>query len=246
MARVAFGGVAVAAMRSSVLRSTTRITDIIIIVVMRSSASMDGVPTTRQAPKAQPRERLLDAAGRVFARRGYHRALLEEVAEEAGFSTGAVYSNFSGKEDLFLSLLEDLIERQAAELAAAVAGGGTIADRAEEGARMWTTFLAREPDLFLLFMEFWAQAVREPGLRERFAARYDRIRDVLTRVIEDSAAELGVELAVPARELAIAIDALADGFALQKLADRDAVPDEMLGRLVALMIRGASVAPGRP
>jgi AcrR family transcriptional regulator len=207
---------------------------------------MNAVPTTRQARKAQTRERLLDAAGRVFARRGYHRALLEEVAEEAGFSTGAVYSNFSGKEDLFLSLLEDLIERQSAELTTAVAGGGTIADRAEEGARMWTTFLAREPDLFLLFMEFWAQAVREPGLRERFAARYDRIRDVLTRVIEDSAAELGVELAVPARELAIAIDALADGFALQKLADPDAVPDEMLGRLVALMIRGASVDPGRP
>src|SRR4051794_214870 len=134
MAWMAFGGAAVAAMRSSVLRSTSRIIDIIIMTVMRkgsdrggAAASMEPVPTTRQARKAQTRERLLDAAGGVFARRGYHRALLEEVAEEAGFSTGAVYSNFSGKEDLFLSLLEDLIERQAAELAAAVAHGGTVA-----------------------------------------------------------------------------------------------------------------------
>ncbi|HZD71914.1 MAG TPA: helix-turn-helix domain-containing protein, partial [Actinomycetes bacterium] len=46
------------------------------------------------------------AARRVFARRGYHDASVEEVAEEAGFSKGAVYSNFTSKEDLFVTLLE--------------------------------------------------------------------------------------------------------------------------------------------
>jgi AcrR family transcriptional regulator len=201
--------------------------------------------TIRQARKAQTRERLLDAARRVFARRGYHRALLEEVAEEAGFSTGAVYSNFAGKEDLFLSLLEEFIEAQTAELAAAVAGGATVAARAEEGARMFTALLGREPELFLLFMEFWAQAVREPELRERFAARYEHIRTALASLIEQGARELGVELPLPAHELAIAIDALADGFALQKLADPDAIPDDMLGRLVALLFRGAGVDIGQ-
>jgi AcrR family transcriptional regulator len=202
------------------------------------------VSSTRQARKAQTRERLLAAAGRVFARRGYHRALLEEVAEEAGFSTGAVYSNFEGKEDLFLTLLERIVERQTAELAEAVAAGGTVAARATQGAATFTAFLAREPELFMLVMEFWAQAVREPELRPRFAARYERIRTALAELIDQSAAELGITLAVPARELAIAVDALADGFALQKLADPDGVPDDLLGRLIVLLLRGAAVDGG--
>ncbi|HEY2636587.1 MAG TPA: TetR family transcriptional regulator C-terminal domain-containing protein [Solirubrobacteraceae bacterium] len=200
--------------------------------------------TTRQARKAQTRERLLAAARRVFARRGYHRALLEDVAEEAGFSTGAVYSNFAGKEDLFLTLLEELIEEQTTELAAAVAGGATVEARAEEGARMFTALLGREPELFLLFIEFWAQAVREPELRTRFAARYGRIREGLAELLETGARELGVELPLPPVELAIAIDALADGFALQKLADPEAIPDDLLGRAIFLLLRGAGVDVG--
>ena len=53
---------------------------------------------TRDERKAETRERLLAAAGRVFARRGYQAAAVDEVADEAGFSTGALYSNFDGKE----------------------------------------------------------------------------------------------------------------------------------------------------
>src|SRR5262249_59391444 len=63
-------------------------------------------PATRAEQQLQTRERLIDAASQVFARRGYHAATLEEVAREAGYSTGAVYSNFSGKEDLFLALAD--------------------------------------------------------------------------------------------------------------------------------------------
>ena len=67
---------------------------------------MSTPPATRAEQQVQTRERLIDAAARVFARRGYHAATLAEVAREAGYSTGAVYSNFSGKEDLFLALAD--------------------------------------------------------------------------------------------------------------------------------------------
>ena len=67
---------------------------------------------TREQSKANTRERLLDAARSVFASRGFRGASVEEIASEAGFSTGALYSNFDGKEDLFLVLMEREIAEQ--------------------------------------------------------------------------------------------------------------------------------------
>src|SRR5919108_3500916 len=60
---------------------------------------------TRAESKARTRELLLDSAARTFARKGFAGASVEEIAESAGFSIGAVYSNFGGKEELFLELL---------------------------------------------------------------------------------------------------------------------------------------------
>lgn len=194
---------------------------------------------TRDERKAETRERLLAAAGRVFARRGYQAAAVDEVADEAGFSTGALYSNFDGKEDLFLAVLERHISNQVAELSDAVAERPTVDERARGGAEVWMAFLEREPELVMLFMEFWAFAVRNPHVRTRFAARYAEVRAAVSEIIEKGALELGVELAIPAEQLATAIDALADGFALQKLADPDAVPDELFGTVLSLLLEGA-------
>ncbi len=211
---------------------------------------MASVPVTpsqrrlsRDERKAETRAALLDAAGRVFARRGFHAAGVDEVAAEAGFSTGALYSNFEGKEDLFLALLQREIERQAAGVARAVGQRRTLDERARGGAEYWIEFLDREPQLVLLFMEFWAYAVRNPEVRERFAARYAEVRASLARIIEAGARELGVELARPPEHLATAIDALADGFALQKLADPDSVPDELFADALAMLLEGAQRKP---
>ncbi len=198
---------------------------------------------SRDERKAETRTALLDAAGKVFARRGYHAAAVDEVAEEAGFSTGALYSNFDGKEDLFLALLQREIARQVDEVAAVVADRETLDERARGGAEYWIDFLDREPELVLLFMEFWAFAVRNPEVRSRFAARYAEVRTSLARIIDQGARELGVELARPPEQLAMAIDALADGFALQKLADPESVPDELFGDALTMLLEGARRRP---
>ena len=70
------------------------------------------------------------------------------------------------------------------------------------------------------------------------------MREVLTGLIADGVREFDLELAIPAEQLAIAIDALADGIARQKLADPDAVPDELMGTVLALLLR-RSRARGR-
>src|ERR1700737_3490334 len=106
---------------------------------------------TREQSKANTRERLLDAARAVFARSGFHGASVEEIASEAGFSTGALYSNFDGKEDLFLVLMEREIDEHAREISAAVAARPSIAERATGGARQWMSMIEREPEVLLLF-----------------------------------------------------------------------------------------------
>jgi AcrR family transcriptional regulator len=199
---------------------------------------------TREQSRANTRERLLTASRSAFARSGFHGASVEEIASEAGFSTGALYSNFDGKEDLFLVLMEREIDEHAREIAEAVRARASVAERAEGGARQWMSTIEREPELLLLFMEFWAYGVRDPDVRPKVAARFAQMRDVLTRLIADAVREFDLELALPAEQLAIAIDALADGIARQKLADPAAVPDELMGTVLALLFSAATRPAG--
>ena len=199
---------------------------------------------TREQSKANTRERLLAAARSAFAESGFHGASVEEIATRAGFSTGALYSNFGGKEDLFLVLMEREIEEHAREIAEAVAKRPSVSERATGGARRWMMMIEREPELLLLFMEFWAYGVREPAVRPKVAERFAQMRRLLTRLIEDGAREFELELALPAEQLAIAVDALADGIARQRLADPEAVPDELMGTVLSLLFEAATRPAG--
>ena len=199
---------------------------------------------TREQSRANTRERLLGAARSAFARSGFRGASVDEIASEAGFSTGALYSNFDGKEDLFLALMEREIEEHAREIEAAVRASASMAERATGGARQWMTMIDREPELLLLFMEFWAYGVRDPQMRPKVAARFAQMRQVLTRLIADGVREFDLELDIPPEHLAVVIDALADGIARQKLADPDAVPDDLMGKVLALLLSAATHPAG--
>jgi AcrR family transcriptional regulator len=195
---------------------------------------------TREQSKANTRERLLASARSAFAESGFHGASVDEIASRAGFSTGALYSNFDSKEDLFLVLMEREIDEHAREIAEAVSVRQSIAERATGGAQRWMTMIEREPELLLLFMEFWAYGVRDPDVRPKVAERFAQMRRLLTKLIEDGVREFELELALPAEQLAIAVDALADGIARQRLADPGAVPDELMGTVLSLLFSAAT------
>jgi AcrR family transcriptional regulator len=209
-----------------------------------ANASPQFTRLTREQSKANTRERLLAAARSAFASSGFNGASVEEIASRAGFSTGALYSNFDGKEDLFLVLMEREIDEHAREIAEAVRERASVAERATGGARQWMTMIEREPELLLLFTEFWAYGVRDADVRPKVAARFAQIRRLLTKLIEDGVREFDLELALPAEQLAIAVDALADGIARQRLADPSAVPDELMGNVLALLFTAATRPAG--
>jgi AcrR family transcriptional regulator len=191
----------------------------------------------RYQRKALTRASLIDAARAVFARRGFHGASLEEIAEEAGYSTGAVYSNFAGKEELFLAVLDEHIARRLRAVEEAVAQADTPRERARAGARNWMEFLREDPDWYPLFIEFWAYALRDPELRPRVAERFAAFPRANAQLVVDGMRETGVRLPDDvARSAGILLTALSDGLALMKVMDADAVPDELFGEALAFLL----------
>jgi AcrR family transcriptional regulator len=196
---------------------------------------------SRQEKKAETRARLLEAAESVFARRGFHAASVEEVAEEAGFSTGAVYSNFGGKEDLFLALWDSALEG-ALRVVDETFGSERrpFEERLREASEYSESKLFGEgrTEPFLLFVEFWAQAVRDPDLRPALAARQEKMRERAAELIEAFCRERGVSPPADPSRLASAIIAIRDGLVMQRLVDSEAVPEGTLGAVLEIFFRG--------
>lgn len=198
---------------------------------------------TRRERQEQTRELLLDAAATVFARRGYHEASVEEIASEAGFSTGAVYSNFAGKEELFLALADREVEKQVAEVHAVAESVEAGGEAAAEAGRQFQELLKRDRDWPLLFYEFWSFGVRNARIQGEFAKRRQAVQDALAETLDRLAAQLGFELRFPAPMLATAISATLNGLAFERAADPDAISDEVLGEFVAAIL-GCSITVG--
>jgi AcrR family transcriptional regulator len=166
----------------------------------------------------------------VFLERGYYAATLDQIADEAGFSKGAVYSRFASKADMFLALLEDRIAERAAQnarLAGELAGTGNfaavldLAERAERGAPGWR----------LLVTEFRVHAARDPELNRRYAALHARTLDGVAQMFAEISKENAGGLPFPPRQLAELWLAIETGRALEQIADQHALNDLDLHRL---------------
>src|SRR6266498_3169936 len=106
---------------------------------------------TREEKKARTRAQLIDASAAVFARRGFVAASLDEVAEEAGLTKGAVYSNFASKEELFQGVIEDRLNEPMKHAADVIDSTmGTTEEMAQAGARAFVGVVQQEREVFLL------------------------------------------------------------------------------------------------
>src|SRR6266545_428070 len=116
------------------------------------------------------------------------------------------------------------------------------------GPRRFVAMLQQERDAVLLLVDFWNQAVRDQAAAVRFAERHDRLRALIGRIVEGIARDQGVELARPRDQVATALIALANGFAIESLADPTAAPDELFAHAIAALLRGftGSDRPGTP
>ena len=193
-------------------------------------------PSLRDEQKALTRRRLFDAAEVVFAQRGFHGASVDEIAREAGATTGALYSNFSGKEDLFLAMFERSAQADVRDYAEIFTTQATPEEQTRAVADVWMRILRERPNYFPLVIEFWAYAMREPRLREPLAERFRTLRAASARLVTQGAQRGGISLSPEfAQRLGLLITALGNGLALEKLLDPDSIADETYGDLLTLI-----------
>jgi AcrR family transcriptional regulator len=199
---------------------------------------------TQAERRARTRAQLLKAAGRVFARRGFQGATLDEIAEEAGLSKGALYYNFDSKDQLFLSLLEQRIRERLADTARVF--GPDAASQARAAGTAFLLRLERDPRWTPLFFEFVAYAARRPKVRAAFARWMRDTRDQLAELIEERLDQLGLTSPMPPRELAIVISALANGMLIERLFDPNGADVDLLARAVAVLVDRPTTRPQAP
>jgi AcrR family transcriptional regulator len=193
---------------------------------------------TARAQNRDARADLLDAALAVVAQRGYRDSSVDEIAERAGYSKGAVYWHFEGKDDLFLALLEERVDGPWLEAIELLASGPPEQDMSVEASRFFSTLLRGEREALLLDQEYWSQALRDPKLRARYAQRQRRMRTALGRALSARLEHLGAPPAPDPESLATAVIGLARGLAQEKMIEPKAVPDDLLGRTLALLYAG--------
>lgn len=181
----------------------------------------------RQAQRrAQTTRRLLDAAAEVFARRGFRAATIDDIADAAGYTKGAVYANFPGKEALFLALLDRHLDDQLAQVDLLVAAASDTDLRAslrEASAEQ----IATGGSFGVLMLEFWLYGARDAGAGAALAARYQRMRDRLAAVVAERDVAGGVARSRTSDEVATLVLALDAGLFLQHLIDPQAVTSEL-------------------
>lgn len=195
-------------------------------------------PDRRRRPSRDDvRRALLDAAARVFARQGIEGASLDDVAADAGFTKGAVYSNFGSKEGLVAALVED---RTSAYLGLGLEAvddlDDTLAVRAQVLGDRLTAAGDEQRDWHLLFFELWQRAVRSDDADGAFRERREALRAAVADAIELHAARSGATLPLPASSLAIVLMALANGLAMERMVAPDDVPGDLLGQVLALVV----------
>ena len=193
---------------------------------------------TRAEAKARTRELLLDAAARTFARKGFAGASVEEIAEDAGFTVGALYSHFASKSELFLELMAGRARNRESETAQLLAE-----DPSDDA--MWTALgeqmiqvADKDMDLVPLQAEFWLYAVRNPEVMETFTVRQRQRREPLERLIGDGLQRAGGYPGDLAPRLAIVVSALFQGMVRQRRLDPDHVSAELYGEALRWLFAG--------
>jgi AcrR family transcriptional regulator len=195
---------------------------------MATKEGTAGRPLSRAAAKQRTRDLLVAAARKVFLERGFHAASVSDIAAAAGYTTGAVYSGFGGKDELFLAMLDaELSERAIAQ--AEVMEAQSFEGMVRAAARDLHRAGARDPAMTPLIVEFWTYVAAKPNLRKRASDLHERQIDWIAELIRDGCERHGVRLRLSPRDVARGGGALSRGVRLERLlrpagvAERDFV-----------------------
>lgn len=201
-------------------------------------------PLTPERRRQQTRDYLLAAAAQVFAERGFHGATLDEVAAVAGFTKGAVYSNFKSKDDLFLALLESRYESETTSLRAYL----DAADRPHHAA----DFLGRVADELndattehwgALYQEFLVYAMRNPEARRKLAELERADVEAVAEILAAERKKHGIKDPHAVEHTARFVVAVMRGLFTMRLIETTAVDEALVAAVLDLLERALTPDP---
>lgn len=195
---------------------------------------------SREESQAQTRTRLIETARQLFVERGYGGTSIRDIADGAGYSQGAFYSNFASKEEVLLELLKGHMEAEGAQLSRVMESDGRAPEQIFAELESWAATLNRDASWSMLSIELQLHANRSPTFAAKYQAVWDAHRARLGGVVGKLFATLGRTPPAEPDELAAAFMALAHGLALQGMGNR---PDPS-GRLILVILRGLIASAG--
>jgi AcrR family transcriptional regulator len=178
------------------------------------------VPRISKEREAAVRRRIFDAAISVFERHGFARASMSAIATQAGLSSGAIYTYFGSKEELFLSAFGSLVEEQEAALTEAIADSRATSEAIDLAVEYMAHVAAGGGDFrgaganFLLHA--WATAEENESLRAMLLRRREHASALARAIIDDAVSRGELASDLDADGLALAITSLLDGLFLQR------------------------------
>ena len=195
-------------------------------------------PRGTRLPRLARRRQLLDAALEVFVARGYHAAAMDEIADRAGVSKPVLYQHFPGKQELYLALLDESVDRLIEAVAAALRSTADNRQRVNATFAAYYEYIAEHTGTFRLVFE--SDLTSEPAVRERLEAADQRCADMISQVIKEDAGLADDE----AHLLSIGLLGMAQVSARYWLNTVGTIPREAAEQLVArLAWRGISGWP---
>jgi len=190
---------------------------------------------SRKESQLQTRERLLDAALEVFSRRGFYAASVDEIAAEAGYSKGAIYSNFFNKEELFLALIDRRFAKEAQGYPGII-NVMTDGFQMDEGSDFRSETM-KDSTWNILMIEFFLYAIREENNRNELAARIKHLRGLMGENLSMLYAKLGKKPVLPLEELPWSVFSLGIGLMLQFYVDPESLPKGAYERALQQLLK---------
>lgn len=170
---------------------------------------------TRAESQARTRDALVATAQEMFLRDGYHVTSLEKVAEAAGYSKGAVYSNFRNKNELCMAAIDAIHDRELRSIGDALAAATTLEQRLTAFAA-WADRMIGDENWTVLLVEFAAEIRRTPAVREQLATRERTIAEGIAKLLARNGKEFGLRAKLPYDVIAQAMLSMGIGLGIQR------------------------------
>jgi len=211
------------------------------------------MPRVTAAHGQEVRSRIVDAALRVFGELGYHHATIQDVVRASDLSVGAIYTYFSGKDELFLACCDATAAAVTGALADRLTAGSSTADKLRIGVGFYLDTIDGSVDgsaSASLLVHAWAEAEQEPAVREMLARRREQLVTVARMLLADGVAGGEVPAWADVDALAVGFAAMLDGLSLIRIEAgqryRRADAERQAGAMIDLLIGAAGTqAPSR-